>query len=129
MTVDIEGVQLHLSHPDELAGEWVGQEEVMRQLLAAWLIVDPLDVPMNPRLLGKPGTCRSDNRAHLGQGDVELFINNNILELRGVRDFPAGSQQPARDHVLRVLPPLRPAEQPDHQVLRVRTDLVRADEG
>src|SRR5258707_15053206 len=55
MTVDIEGVPVHLAHPDELPIRWVGQEEVMRQLLAAWLIVDPLDVPMNPRLLGKPG--------------------------------------------------------------------------
>jgi hypothetical protein len=24
----------------------VGQEEIMRQLLAAWLIVDPLDIPV-----------------------------------------------------------------------------------
>src|SRR5205085_7938070 len=59
MTVDIEGVQLHLAHPDELPIRWVGQEEVMRQLLAAWLIVDPLDVPMNPRLLGKPGVGKT----------------------------------------------------------------------
>src|SRR3954471_10591340 len=59
MIVDIEGVKLHLAHPDELPIRWVGQEEVMRQLLAAWLIVDPMDVPMNPRLLGKPGVGKT----------------------------------------------------------------------
>ena len=55
MVVEIEGVPLHLAHPDELPVSWVGQEEVMRQLLAAWLVIDPKDIPMNPRLLGKPG--------------------------------------------------------------------------
>src|SRR5918912_640288 len=59
MTVQIEGVTLHLAHPDELPVRWVGQDEVMRQLLAAWLVVDPLDLPMNPRLLGKPGVGKT----------------------------------------------------------------------
>src|SRR5258708_19608031 len=59
MVVDIEGVALHLAHPDELSITWVGQEEVMRQLLAAWLVVDPQDLPMNPRLLGKPGVGKT----------------------------------------------------------------------
>ena len=56
MVVEIEGVPLHLAHPDELNVTWVGQDETMRQLLAAWLVVDPQDLPMNPRLLGKSGT-------------------------------------------------------------------------
>src|SRR6202049_2718634 len=59
MVVEIEGVALHLAHPDELTIAWVGQEEVMRQLLASWLVVDPQDVPMNPRLLGKPGVGKT----------------------------------------------------------------------
>src|SRR5438552_2359852 len=59
MKVEIEGVTLHLAHPDELTITWVGQEEVMRQLLASWLVVDPQDVPMNPRLLGKPGVGKT----------------------------------------------------------------------
>src|SRR4051795_3665394 len=59
MTVEIEGVTLHLAHPDELSVRWVGQEEVMRQLLAAWLVVDEHDLPMNPRLLGKPGVGKT----------------------------------------------------------------------
>ncbi|HUJ76072.1 MAG TPA: MoxR family ATPase, partial [bacterium] len=59
MTVEIEGVPLHLAHPDELTIQWVGQEELMRQLLAAWMVVHEQDVPMNPRLLGKPGVGKT----------------------------------------------------------------------
>ena len=59
MAVEIEGVKLHLAHPDEIPVRWVGQEEVMRQLLAAWLVVDAKDLPMNPRLIGKPGVGKT----------------------------------------------------------------------
>jgi MoxR-like ATPase len=59
MVVEIEGVPLHLAHPDEIPVNWVGQEEVMRQLLAAWLVVDPQDLPMSPRLIGKPGVGKT----------------------------------------------------------------------
>jgi MoxR-like ATPase len=59
MIVEISGVPVHLAHPDELPVRWVGQEEVMRQLLAAWLVIDEQDLPMNPRLLGKPGVGKT----------------------------------------------------------------------
>src|SRR5271154_6325940 len=59
MVVDIEGVTLHLAHPDDLPIRWVGQEEMMRQLLAAWLVVNDQDIPMSPRLLGKPGVGKT----------------------------------------------------------------------
>jgi MoxR-like ATPase len=59
MLVEIDGVGLHLAHPDQLEARWVGQEEVLRQLLAAWLVVDERDVPMNPRLVGKPGVGKT----------------------------------------------------------------------
>src|SRR5215470_11355270 len=59
MSVEIEGVVLHLAHPDELSVQWVGQEELMRQLLAAWMVIHEQDLPMNPRLLGKPGVGKT----------------------------------------------------------------------
>lgn len=59
MKVNVEGIELNLAHPDELNVTWVGQEEAMRQLMAAWLVVDERDVPMNPRLLGKPGVGKT----------------------------------------------------------------------
>lgn len=57
--IQIEGVTLHLAHPVDLPVSWVGQEEVMRQLLAAWMVIGPKDIPMNPRLLGKPGVGKT----------------------------------------------------------------------
>jgi len=59
MTAEIEGVLLHLSHPDDLTVNWVGQEELMRQLLAAWMVLNDADMPMNPRLIGKPGVGKT----------------------------------------------------------------------
>ena len=41
-----------------VANGWA-RKEVMRQLLAAWLVVDDQDLPMNPRLLGKPGVGKT----------------------------------------------------------------------
>jgi len=58
-TVEIEGVTVHLAHPDELVVRWVGQQETLKQLLAAWSVVDERDVPMSPRLLGKPGVGKT----------------------------------------------------------------------
>lgn len=57
--IDYHGIRLRLSQPDELPLQWVGQQELMIQLLAAWSILDPRDVPLNPRLLGKPGVGKT----------------------------------------------------------------------
>jgi MoxR-like ATPase len=59
MKYTIEGTELHLAHPDELPVTWIGQEEAMRQLLAAWMVINERDLPMNPRLLGKPGVGKT----------------------------------------------------------------------
>ena len=54
-TREIDGVTLHLSSPVETSAEWIGREEVLRQLLACWLTVDETDLPLAPRLVGTPG--------------------------------------------------------------------------
>ena len=59
MVTEIEGVSLHLAHPDELDAKWVGQDEPLRQLMAAWMVVNDADTPMNPRLVGKPGVGKT----------------------------------------------------------------------
>lgn len=53
--IDIDGVRLHLGHPDPSEGEWIGQGEILKQLLACWLTVDERDLPLTPRLVGPPG--------------------------------------------------------------------------
>ena len=55
----IDGVQLRLPKPVDLAANWVGQQDVMIQLLASWSVIDPKDLPLNPRLLGKPGVGKT----------------------------------------------------------------------
>ncbi len=54
-TAQIGGVTLHLGTPDATEQGWIGQDAVLRQLLACWLVVDPSDRPLSPRLLGPPG--------------------------------------------------------------------------
>lgn len=53
--IEIGGVTLHLSEPDPSAGEWIGQKEVLKQVLACWVTVDEKDLPLTPRLVGTPG--------------------------------------------------------------------------
>ncbi|MCA8996324.1 MAG: MoxR family ATPase [Planctomycetaceae bacterium] len=54
-SVEIDGIRLHLGHPDQSDGEWIGQRDVLKQLLACWLVVDERDLPLTPRLVGTPG--------------------------------------------------------------------------
>lgn len=53
--VTISGIELTLAHPDEVNMQWIGSERLRQQLAAAWMIVDPRDTPLNPRLIGQPG--------------------------------------------------------------------------
>jgi MoxR-like ATPase len=82
-TTLIDGVTLHLAHPDELPIRWVGQEELMRQLMAAWMVVDTKDVPMSPRLLGKPGVGKTTLAyAVAKQMGREVYILQATLDTR-----------------------------------------------
>ncbi len=58
-SVEIDGVLLHLARPLDSIPEWIGQRDVLLQLLAAWTLVDEGDVPLHPRLLGKPGVGKT----------------------------------------------------------------------
>jgi len=57
--VEIEGVELHLARPVREIPPWIGQREVLLQLLAAWSLFAEDDLPLNPRLLGKPGVGKT----------------------------------------------------------------------
>lgn len=57
--INIQGVDIALGFPDEFALRWIGQQDVMDQLLAAWLVIDRDDIPLNPRLIGKPGVGKT----------------------------------------------------------------------
>ena len=53
MTID--GVNLRLAKPTPANQDWIGDREVLQQLLACWLVIDDRDLPLCPRITGTPG--------------------------------------------------------------------------
>ncbi len=85
----IEDLLLMLPPPTEMDVAWIGQEEVIHQLLAAWMVLEEKDLPLNPRLVGKPGmgktTCayaaavRMGKPAYLFQATVDTRPEDLIV--------------------------------------------------
>jgi MoxR-like ATPase len=63
----IEGVDLYLTQPDEIPMTWVGRPELVTQVLAAWMVIGDEDLPLNPRLVGKPGVGKTTLAYHAGR--------------------------------------------------------------
>ena len=75
-TITIDGVEIKLTKPDIMNVKWIGQQRYLEQLLAAWLVVDENDLPMNPRLIGKPGvgkTTLAAVAANYRKQDIYIF--------------------------------------------------------
>jgi MoxR-like ATPase len=53
--VVVDGVTVRLAQPIATAQEWIGERDILKQLLACWLVIDPKDLPLSPRLTGPPG--------------------------------------------------------------------------
>jgi len=82
-TVIVGGVTLHLSSPDATEQGWIGQEHILRQLLACWLVVDPSDRPLAPRLLGPPGIGKTTlAMAAARLREQPLYINQCTADTR-----------------------------------------------
>ncbi len=82
-TVDIDGVRLHLSQPQPADSRWIGQSDVLRQLLACWLVVDGKDLPLAPRLVGPPGIGKTTLAAAAAIiKQQELFIYQCTADTR-----------------------------------------------
>src|SRR5262245_36336577 len=82
-SAEVMGVTLHLGAPDTTEQGWIGQDVILRQLLACWLVVDPSDRPLSPRLLGPPGigkTTLAMAAARLRK--QPLFINQCTADTR-----------------------------------------------
>ena len=54
-TTVIDGITLTLSKPDTTKPEWIGQSEVLKQVLACWMVISDKDLPLSPRITGMPG--------------------------------------------------------------------------
>lgn len=82
-TVQIDGVGLHLSQPHPSQNRWIGQRDVLRQLLACWLVVDEKDLPLSPRLVGPPGIGKTTLAAAGAQErQQELYIYQCTADTR-----------------------------------------------
>jgi MoxR-like ATPase len=57
--ITMGSLEVMLAQPAELPLKWVGQKELVKQVLAAWMVIDEKDAPFNPRLIGKPGVGKT----------------------------------------------------------------------
>lgn len=81
--VEIGGVRLKLSHPNESDGQWIGQQEILHQLLACWLVVNESDIPLAPRLVGAPGIGKTAlGMAGARLREQELYIYQCTADTR-----------------------------------------------
>ena len=55
----IDGVTLNLSKPDSTQPTWIGQDEILKQIHACWLVISDKDHPLSPRITGMPGTGKT----------------------------------------------------------------------
>jgi len=81
--VEIDGVVLHLAHPLAASPEWIGQQDVLLQLLAAWTLVREGDLPLNPRLLGKPGVGKTTLGCAAARAlDLPVYVMQATMDTR-----------------------------------------------
>ena len=82
-TVEVGGVGLHLGMPDVTEQGWIGQDAVLGQLLACWLVVDASDRPLAPRLIGPPGIGKTTlAMAAARLRDQPLYIHQCTADTR-----------------------------------------------
>ena len=74
-TVTIDDTTLRLAEPTSCDARWIGQLNVLEQLLACWIVLDEADRPLSPRVTGLPGmgktTLAMAAAAHL---ERELYV-------------------------------------------------------
>jgi len=81
--VQIDNVRLQLCHPHPSPTRWIGQQEVLMQLLACWLVVDDHDLPLTPRLTGVPGIGKTTlGMAAAEARDQELYVYQCTADTR-----------------------------------------------
>lgn len=82
-TFQVKNINLHLSEPHKLNSNWIGQREILKQVLACWLVVDEDDLPLTPRLVGPPGIGKTQlAMAAAGTRKQDLFIYQCTADTR-----------------------------------------------
>ncbi|MHA1148483.1 MAG: AAA family ATPase [Promethearchaeota archaeon] len=79
----ISGVELRLTEPAKVDMEWVGNEDLINQLKAAWIVVAKDDLPLHPRILGKPGVGKTTLAYATGRRlEKEVYIFQCTMDTR-----------------------------------------------
>lgn len=74
--VKIGRIELHLAEPVAGRAEWIGQDVLLDQVLACWTLITDDDLPLCPRLVGKPGmgkTTLAQAAGHRLGRDVYIY--------------------------------------------------------
>lgn len=81
--VTIEGVEIYLTPPDEIDVKWVGQPDLIAQVLAAWMVLGEEDTPLNPRLVGKPGVGKTTLAYNAGKAlGLPVYLFQATMDTR-----------------------------------------------
>jgi len=79
----IGDLRLILSEPVKGGVEWIGQEELLDQVLACWTRVTENDLPMTPRLIGRPGMGKTTLAQAAGEKvGQEVYIVQCTMDTR-----------------------------------------------
>lgn len=81
--VEIDGIRLKLAQPFSSPGKWIGQREILTQLLACWVMLDESDLPLTPRLVGSPGIGKTQLAIAAAQAsELPLYIYQCTADTR-----------------------------------------------
>ncbi len=81
--ITIDDVELHLSQADDLNIPIVGMYDLQQQLEACWLVLEDGDIPLVPRLLGRPGVGKTTLAYAVGKKlNNEVYIFQCTMDTR-----------------------------------------------
>lgn len=81
--MQIGEVSLRLALPLSLQQAWMGDREILRQLLACWFVLDEKDLPLSPRIVGQPGVGKTTlAMAATQERKQELYIYQCTADTR-----------------------------------------------